>query len=232
MVTKTMLERAPEPELMDSQQQVRAYAEADFSDANQRFVDLVLSQQALPTNGVALDLGCGPADLTLALAASLPGWRVTGLDAGSNMLATAKRNAAKAPSDVQARVGFVLGHLPEHGLDDPDFNLLVSNSLLHHLPDPSALWATLQGLGHAGTQVVVMDLFRPVDQATLDALVNDYAADEPEILQIDFANSLHAAWTVDEVRQQLNDCGLHQFEVRAISDRHLAVTGELAGLLD
>lgn len=212
---------------MDSQQQVQAYADADFTDANQRFVDLVLNQQTLAVNGAAMDLGCGPADLTLALATSLPGWRVTGLDAGSNMLATAKRNAAKAPEDVQSRVDFVLAHLPDHGLDNTDFSLLVSNSLLHHLPDPSALWKSLKSLGHAGTQVVVMDLFRPEDQATLDALVDEYAGDEPEILQIDFANSLHAAWTVDEVRQQLNDAGLPRFTVQSISDRHLAVTGVL-----
>ncbi len=212
---------------MDSRQQVQAYAEADFSDANQRFIDLVLSQQTLAANGTAMDLGCGPADLTLALAASLPGWRVTGLDAGSNMLATAKRNAANAPEQVQSRVNFVLAHLPDHGLENAGFSLLVSNSLLHHLPDPSALWASLKSLGHAGTQVVVMDLFRPVDQATLDALVNEYAGDESEILQIDFANSLHAAWTVDEVRQQLDDSGLQPFTVQAVSDRHLAVIGVL-----
>lgn len=222
-----MLERTPEPELMDSQAQVQAYAQADFSDANQRFVNLVLGRHELPTEGRALDLGCGPADLTLALAVSLPGWRITGLDAGANMLAAARHNAGKAGDDVRARIDFVEAHLPDHGLHDRHFDLLVSNSLLHHLPDPSALWGSLQGLGHPGTEVVVMDLFRPADQATLDGLVAEYAGDEPEILQIDFANSLHAAWRVDEVREQLDAAGLAHFQVQAISDRHLAVTGRL-----
>lgn len=222
-----MLERTPEPELMDSQAQVQAYADADFSDANQRFIQLVLEHSRLPQQGAALDLGCGPADLTLALADKLPEWRVTGLDAGPNMLASARRNAAQASADVQARVDFVLGHLPEHGLSGQRFDLLVSNSLLHHLPDPDALWGCLAGLARPGAQVVVMDLFRPVDQAAVDALVNEYAGDEPEILQIDFANSLHAAWQVDEVREQLGQAGLQHFQVDAISDRHLAVTGTL-----
>ncbi len=222
-----MLERQPEPELMDSRQQVQAYADADFSDANQRFIELVLAQGEFPPGGAAVDLGCGPADLTLAMAARLPGWRLTGLDAGPNMLSVARQNREQASASVQQRVQFVLGHLPEHGLQAPDFDLLFSNSLLHHLPDPMSLWQALPTLGRSGARVVVMDLFRPQSHSQLDGLVSEYAADEPEILQIDFANSLHAAWTVDEVREQLKGSGLEHFQVSAISDRHLAVTGVL-----
>ncbi len=221
-----MLERVPEPELMDNKLQVQAYADADFADANQRFVSLVQAQQ-LALNGSALDLGCGPAGITLALAASLPGWRICGLDAGANMLATARDNAKKMPEEVQSRLSFVLGHLPDHGLQGEAFDLLLSNSLLHHLPDPLSLWQSLTGLGHSGSVVVVMDLFRPESQRVLDNLVSEYAGNEPEILQIDFANSLFAAWTISEVEQQLHQCELQHFSVRAISDRHMAITGVL-----
>lgn len=42
----------------------------------------------------------------------------------------------------------------------------------------------------------------------------------------DFGASLHAAFTVHEVRAQLQDAGL-ALDVEALSDRHLIVTGVL-----
>ena len=61
--------------------------------------------------------------------------------------------------------------------------------------------------------------------ATAQALVAQYAANEPEVLCRDFYNSLLAAFELDEVRQQLELAGLPRLEVRAVSDRHLLVSG-------
>ena len=46
-------------------------------------------------------------------------------------------------------------------------------------------------------------------------------------LRRDFRNSLYAAFTPDEVRQQLGFAGLQGLQVGYVSDRHLAVSGRL-----
>ena len=85
------MDRRPEPELMDSEAQTHAYAVADFSDANALFTESFLERFAdLPAQGALIDLGCGPADICLRLAERLPAWRITGLDAGENMLRRAR----------------------------------------------------------------------------------------------------------------------------------------------
>jgi len=76
--------------------------------------------------------------------------------------------------------------------------------------------------------VVVMDLFRPDTQLALDQLVDQYAANDLKVLQVDFAHSLQAAWRVDEVNSQLQQCGLQHCHAEIISDRHLAVVGVLS----
>jgi hypothetical protein len=43
--------------------------------------------------------------------------------------------------------------------------------------------------------------------------------------RLDFYNSLRAAFEVEEVEAQLRAAGLDGFTVRAVSDRHLVVTG-------
>ncbi|HBE91962.1 MAG TPA: SAM-dependent methyltransferase, partial [Gammaproteobacteria bacterium] len=55
--------------------------------------------------------------------------------------------------------------------------------------------------------------------------VQQYASDEADILQEDFYNSLLAAYTVDEVRGQLDAYGLQHLKVSRPSDRHLLISG-------
>jgi hypothetical protein len=72
-------------------------------------------------------------------------------------------------------------------------------------------------------------LFRPGSVAAASALVAQYAANEPDILQRDFLASLCAAFEPAEVRQQLAACGLDTLLVAEVSDRHLLVSGHLPG---
>lgn len=217
------MKRTPEPELMDEATQAAAYAEADFDEPNAAFVARVLDL-AVDAPLRVVDLGCGPGDITLALAQARPRWDVLGIDGAEAMLDYARPRAS-------GNVRFEGGRLPDapalagpartHGYD-----LVVSNSLLHHLPDPGVLWTTVKRIARPGARVLVADLFRPADAAAADALVAQYAADAPPVLQRDFRASLHAAFEPDEVRAQLTEAGL-SLAVSVVSDRHLVVSGQL-----
>ncbi|MBY6203833.1 class I SAM-dependent methyltransferase [Halomonas denitrificans] len=218
------MKRIPEPELMDSVDQVEAYAAADFDEGNQAFADRVCRALDDASPGRLVDLGCGPGDICLRIAAGLPDWHIVGMDAGRNMLDAARRAVRGVP--FAERIEFQLARLPDRNLPEADFQAVVSNSLLHHLPEPSALWITVRQVGAPGAYVQVMDLDRPDSEDEARALVDRYAADEPELLREDFFNSLCAAWTVDEVRRQLDDSGL-ALDVERVSDRHWMVHGRL-----
>ncbi len=72
-----------------------------------------------------------------------------------------------------------------------------------------------------------MDLARPPTPEAAERLVAEYAADAPEVLRHDYRNSLFAAFTPDEVSEQLRFAGLQDLQVGWVSDRHLAVSGRL-----
>ena len=218
------MKRIPEPELMDSTAQVAAYAAADFAEGNQTFADRVVEALRGDPPGRLIDLGCGPGDICRRIAAGLKTWRIVGLDAGPNMLDAARRQTVGDSSGE--RIDYKLAHLPVPGLNGHNFQAVVSNSLLHHLPEPDALWSTIHDLGAPGAYVQVMDLDRPSDKTRARALVDQYASDEPEVLREDFLNSLHAAWTAEEVEMQLAGAGL-LLQVERISDRHWMVHGRL-----
>jgi SAM-dependent methyltransferase len=219
------LARAPEPELMDDPDQALAYAEADFSEGHQRFADEVAARfpELAGGTGTLLDLGCGPGDVTVRVARACPGWVVTGVDGAEEMLKLAQARVDR--EGLAGRVRFERMYLPSDELADRRYGAVVSNSLLHHLDDPAALWATAATCARPGAPIAVMDLVRPATLADVDRMVAAYAARDPEVLQLDFRNSLVAAYRPDEVAAQLAAAGLAHLAVAQVTDRHLLVTG-------
>jgi SAM-dependent methyltransferase len=221
------MERVPEDELMTDEAQALAYAEADFDAPHSHFIALLGERLPdLPRRGIALDLGCGPADITLRFARAYPGWEVDGVDASPAMLALARSAARRAA--LARRVSFAFAHLPAPALPRPRYDLVLSNSLLHHLADATRFWTWLGRALSGPVPLFLMDLMRPASRADASALVDHYAFGEPDILRRDFFNSLLAAYTVDEVRAHIRAAGLDRVTVASVSDRHLAVWGQLA----
>lgn len=221
------MQRIPEPEeLMDEAEQAAAYAAADFSEPNTLFVERFPEQFGNSTaQGRALDLGCGPAEVTVQWAAAYPKYQVDAVDGAEAMLAFARKNIAAA--GLIGRVRLLKMVLPSQQLAQQRYQAILSNSLLHHLVDPQVLWQTIRTVGIPGAAVLVMDLMRPESPRQAEILVQQYAKDAPAILQRDFYHSLVAAFRLDEVADQLKVAGLHTLTVHEVSDRHLAVSGRL-----
>ncbi len=218
------MERILEPEVMDGQEQSDAYARADFAAVNQAFVERFCDLFPDQTSGRFIDLGCGPADIPVRLCRALPGVTVCAIDASPPMLALALQ--AVRDEGLDDRIELVEGYVPVHLSPPRRFDAVISNSLLHHLPDPDALWRQLADVASQGACVLVVDLMRPDSREAAEDIVQTYAADEPEVLRTDFYCSLLAAFTPQEVQAQLDrHPALADLRVHVISDRHLAVWG-------
>lgn len=220
------MNRIPEPELMDEAEQAAAYAAADFEAPHNRVIELF--RATFPDTEIAgdvLDLGCGPGDISLRFARAFPRCRVIGIDGAEAMLKCGRAILHAQPPDVRDRVLLVQGLLPGVQMHGQTFDTVISNSLLHHLHEPMVLWDTVKRLARPGARVFIVDLMRPADEATAHHLTDTYTAGEPDVLRRDFFNSLLAAFRVDEVRAQLYAAGLEGLDVRAVSDRHLVISG-------
>ncbi len=219
------MKRIPEPQLMDMEEQARAYAMADFSDSNTLFVDLFKRTFPKFKNGFIIDLGCGPGDITLRLARAFPECFVHGIDGSAAML----RHAAELlhqSQHLETRVRFVEAIIPEAAMPHTQYDAIVSNSLLHHLHKPEHFWQAVKEYGRKGAPVFVMDLFRPENEAQARAILEHYAANESSILKEDFYNSLVASFSEKEIKAQLKRAGL-KLKTGIVSDRHIAVFGTL-----
>lgn len=216
------MDRVLEPEVMDEDAQVLAYAQADFAEENQGFVDRFREYFPEFSEGHILDLGCGPGDIPLRLARALPLCRVTGIDASAPMIRLAEQAVLQA--GLSARVTFRCERFQDvAGASQAD--AAVSNSLLHHVPNPLQFWHRLRLLVKPGSPVLVMDLLRPESPEAAQAIVDQYAADEPAVLRRDFYNSLLAAFTEDDIGAQLARMNLTRLLIDVPDDRHWVVGG-------
>jgi len=219
------MDRILEPELMDDDEQAKAYTEADFSEPHQKFVTLF--KETFPDRhitGYVLDLGCGSCDVTIRFAKAFPDCVIHAVDGSAAMLGCAG-DLLKQDEHLQRQVSLIYGLIPSTVLPQNAYDVVLSNSLLHHLDDPSILWDTVKRYVTSGTIVYIVDLMRPDTKEDARMLVDRYAGGEPTILQRDFYNSLLASFEPDEIRSQLKSAGLDNLSVRKISNRHVLVSG-------
>lgn len=211
-----MLSRVLEVEAMDTLDEAVDYDSMDHREVNAAFVTDLLAEQ--PDLSETLDLGTGTAQIPIELCRRSPDARVLAVDAARHMVELARKNVVGAGFEGQVCVELV----DAKGLPYADgrFRTVMSNSIVHHIPEPRRVLREAWRVTASGGLLFLRDLFRPASQTMLHQLVDTYAADANDHQRKLFADSLHAALTVDEVRALVGELGAAPETVRATSDRH------------
>lgn len=217
------MERQPEPEYMDLEVEAAAYAAADFAEVNAAFVERLLEVAGTLARAVAIDLGTGPGDIPLRVAARRSGWRILAMDASLAMLRHAEQ--ARNASPVGQRVRFVHADAKRLPVAAGSCGVVFSNSILHHITETAPFWSEVRRVAGPGARVLLRDLARPADAAQARHIVETYAAGESTLLKEEYYRSLLSAYTIEEVRAQLDRAGLASLQVARVTDRHLDIMG-------
>jgi ubiquinone/menaquinone biosynthesis C-methylase UbiE len=211
-----MLDRVLEPELMDDPAEAESYNEMDHSEVNRRFVEELLACGELGDD--ILDLGTGTSLIPIELCQQHPTCRVMASDAATSMLDLARYNIAG--SSMELRIQLHHGDSKQLRFEDAMFDGVISNSLIHHIPDPRTVLAEIVRVCKPGGRIFVRDLYRPDSMDKVELLVQSYTAQETPYNQQLFRQSLCAALTLEEIRQMVRKLGFGPETVQMTSDRH------------
>jgi ubiquinone/menaquinone biosynthesis C-methylase UbiE len=222
-----MLPRILETEVMDSAAEAADYDQMDHSAVNRLFASDFLRLcpvEMSPTQPWSvLDVGTGTAQIPIEIGRRHGGLRIVGVDLAAHMLELGKQNVERA--GLADRITLVQIDAKSLPYRDGEFDAVVSNSIIHHIPVPRTAFREMARVLRPGGVLFLRDLFRPADLATLDFLVATYAGDANPHQQKMFRDSLHAALTLDEVRSLLRDAALPEEWAEQTSDRHWTVSG-------
>jgi len=153
------MKRQPEPELMDLPEEAEAYAQSDFSEVNAAFVERLLNLAGELQQAAVVDLGTGPADIPIRVATQRPRWQITAVDASQAMLELARQ--AIEHDGLSGSIRLVLADAKATKLPDDSFDIVMSNSILHHLSEVGLFWKEAKRIARPGALVLMRDLARP-----------------------------------------------------------------------
>src|ERR687886_443051 len=213
------MQRVTEPEVMDSPQEAIEYDAMDFLDVNTAFAELAL--ELGPPQGLVLDAGTGTARIPILMCQRRPQWQIIGIDLAQSMLDVGQKNLEQ--SGLQQQIKLELVDAKQLPYPDAHFDMVVSNSLVHHLPNPLPFLLELKRVLKPNGAILLRDLIRPDSQESLDAIVERVAADCNAHQTQLFRDSLHAAFTLEEVNELVQQAGLEGVKVYQSSDRHWTV---------
>lgn len=222
------LPRVPEAEVMSGAEGVSAYASAAaqaYLDAlDDTFVEQVLGFGL--DSGLALDVGTGPGRIPLKIARRNPKLRVVGVDRSEAMIQVA-RNAARE-RDSGGRLRFLLGDANRLSFPDAAFDLVLSNSLLHHLADPVCVFREMERVTRAGGWILVRDLRRP-SRVSFPWHAAWYGRHYAGLMRDLYGASLRAAYSPPELRDLLNRASLGSACPFALGRTHLGFVMQKEG---
>ena len=210
------MQRVLEPEVMVTSQEAVEYDAMDFTEVNTAF-----AQRAVdigPQTGLILDAGTGTARIPILICQQCPQWQIIGIDLAQNMLLVGSKNVEQAGLQKQIALEIVDSkHLP---YQDGYFEMVISNSLVHHLPDPLPFFLEINRVLKPNGAIFIRDLIRPANTAITNAIVDSIGTDYDEHQKTLLRDSLNAAFTLDEVNELMQKTGLNDVQVYQSSDRH------------
>lgn len=211
-----MLPRILEPEVMDSREEACDYDAMDHGAVNRLFVADFL---AIWSGGnPILDVGTGTAQIPIELCRQTATAQVVAIDRAHEMLHVARDNVHRA--GLEARLQLEICDAKAMPYGDHSFGAVISNSIIHHIPEPQRVLAEMLRVLRPGGTLFIRDLVRPPDEATLQLLVDQHFGEANLHQRQMFRESLHAALSLAEIRLLVSGLGWDPSSVQHTSDRH------------
>lgn len=179
-----------------------------------------VDQALIQSEDSVLDVGCGTGEVTLLAKTRAKNGNVYGIDPAPEMIAVARKKAARKKLDVDFRVG-VIEALP---FPDSSMDVVTSSLMMHHLPEDlkvrglAEIYRVLRSpdpaSGKPGGRLLIADFMRPTG-----AFLNH--------LFIAFTRHQRLRVGVEDLQPLLKNAGFRQI---SLSKEKVLVVGFLRGV--
>ncbi len=211
--------RIVEPEVMDTAEAAEAYDAMEHGEVDDAFVNRVIDLGA--RSGHFIDVGTGPAQIPILLAKRCPNLNITAIDLSEEMLKIAEQHVID--SDLSKQISLECIDAKELPYVDNCFDGIISNSIVHHIHDALTALKEMGRVLKPKGVILIRDLIRPETTDDAQRFVDIYAAEDTPYQQKLYYDSFLASFTIEEVKEMLNQTDMNGAVVVQSTDRHWSI---------
>lgn len=177
------------------------YAEfaKDTPVAQESYADLADRVAAVISKGVFLEVGPGPAFISIEIARRMPQAHIIGLDISKTMIGIASRNVAE--EGLSGRITVHCGDAAEMPFHDTEFDFVVSGGSLHHWSNPVRVLDEIYRVLRPGRLALISDLRRDASKEKVDELCRHIKSG---LMRWGLRHSVREAYTQEGIRELLS----------------------------
>ena len=180
----------------------------------QHFVNMIVNQLGLMDEAKILEIGPGPAWITILLAKKNSSFKITGLEISEDMIRVAKKNILEA--GVEKQISFVLGDAKNMvNISDHTYDIIISHDSLHHWREPISVFNEILRIITAEGKICISDGRRDlgIGAKIIFNIIRFFISKE---MRYYWKTSIMAGYTPEEMRLILDQTGLkNRYEIRA-----------------
>ena len=144
------------------------YAEfaKDTPTMQEAYANLADRVTAVVSEGTILEVGPGPAFVSIDIAKRIPQARIVGLDISETMIGIGRRNVSEA--GLSERITFRLGNAVAMPFDGAEFDFVVSSGSLHHWSKPIEVFEEIYRVLKPSQATLVYDVLKDAPRDKVD----------------------------------------------------------------
>jgi len=169
-----------------------------------------------------LDVGTGTAAIPVKMAEKRTDLTIVGIDLSEGMIRSARERVRRAR--MTRRVRIRRGGAGKIPFSRGTFDLVVSNSVLHHLPDPVPAFNEMARVLRPSGRVFIRDLRRPGPSRMMAHIRRHGRFYTGEMKRL-FSDSVRAAFKVSEIRALLALSSLAGCRARPQFETYVVIEG-------
>jgi len=158
--------------------------------------------------GKLLEIGPGPAYVSIQIAKRLPKVEIIGLEISDTMIEIAKKNAKE--HEVSEKITLKKGDASKMPLEDSEFDFVITSGSLHHWKKPTQVVDEIYRVLRPGCRALVSDLMKDAPKEKVDDFANKI---DSKLMRWGLKHSFKESYTARQIEQMIKSTHFREIEI-------------------
>jgi len=159
--------------------------------------------------GKLLEIGPGPAYVSIEIAKRLPKVEIIGLEISDTMIEIAKKNAKE--HEVSEKITLKKGDASKMPLEDSEFDFVITSGSLHHWKKPIEVINEISRLLKPGCKAFISDLRKDAPERNIKEFANKI---DSKLMRWGLMHSFREGYTAKQIENMIKTTNFQKAQIK------------------